>query len=83
MSGRTTGKPWEDQFLGNPLGSDIVTQLERKARAAEMASWKEKTAAMVKASRALKAGESGAAETYKAAANCKACHTAHRPEEKK
>ncbi len=49
----------------------------------EMASWKEKTAAMVKASRALKAGESGAAETYKAAANCKACHTAHRPEEKK
>ena len=49
----------------------------------EMASWKEKTAAMVKASKALKSGDAGAAEAYKNAANCKACHNAHRPEEKK
>ena len=49
----------------------------------EMASWKEKTAALVKASRALKSGDAGAVELYKNAANCKACHTAHRPEEKK
>ena len=49
----------------------------------EMASWKEKTGALVKASLALKAGEAGAVDLYKNAANCKACHTAHRPEEKK
>jgi len=49
----------------------------------EMASWKEKTGALVKASKALKAGESGAVELYKNASNCKACHSAHKPEEKK
>jgi hypothetical protein len=49
----------------------------------EMSSWREKTAAMVKAARALKAGDSGAAQAYKNAANCKACHTAHRPPEEK
>ena len=49
----------------------------------EMASWKEKTGALVKASKALKAGEAGAVELYKNAANCKACHNVHKPEEKK
>ena len=49
----------------------------------ELASWKEKTAALVKASRALKTGAPDALALYKNAANCKACHTAHRPEEKK
>lgn len=49
----------------------------------EMASWKEKTGALVKAAKALKSGETGAAEAYKNAANCKACHNAHKPEEKK
>jgi hypothetical protein len=49
----------------------------------EMASWKEKTGALVKAAKALKGGETGAAEAYKNAANCKACHNAHKPEEKK
>ena len=47
----------------------------------EMASWKEKTEALVKASRALKAGEPGAVDSYKNAANCKACHTAHKQQE--
>lgn len=49
----------------------------------EMASWKEKTAALIKASRALKSGDAGAAEAFKNAANCKACHNVHKPEEKK
>ena len=49
----------------------------------EMASWKEKASALVKASKALQAGEPGAVQTYKNAANCKACHTAHKPEQKK
>jgi cytochrome c553 len=48
----------------------------------EQASWDSKTAAMVKAARALKAGDAGAVESYKAATNCKACHTAHKPEKK-
>lgn len=49
----------------------------------ELASWKEKTGALVKAAKALNAGQAGAAEAYKNAANCKACHNAHKPEEKK
>ena len=49
----------------------------------EMASWKEKAGAMVQASRALKAGQADAAALYKNAANCKACHNVHKPEEKK
>lgn len=48
----------------------------------EMASWKEKTAKLVTAAKALKAGNAGAADLYKAAANCKACHNAHKPEDK-
>lgn len=48
----------------------------------EQASWDAKTAALVKAAKSLKAGESGAVEAYKAATNCKACHTAHKPEKK-
>lgn len=49
----------------------------------EMGSWKEKTGKLVTASKALKSGSPGAAELYKNAANCKACHNAHKPEEKK
>jgi len=46
-------------------------------------SWMTKTAALVKAADALKAGAPGAPDTFKAAANCKACHEAHKPEDKK
>jgi cytochrome c553 len=46
-------------------------------------SWQEKTAALVKASQELKAGAPNAVDHYKAAANCKACHQAHKPEDKK
>ena len=45
----------------------------------EKASWNEKTGALVKAAQALKSGEAGALDAYKKAANCKACHTAHKP----
>ena len=48
----------------------------------EQASWDAKTAALVKAAKSLKAGDSGALEAYKAATNCKACHTAHKPPQK-
>jgi len=49
----------------------------------EMGSWKEKTGKLLAASKALKAGGAGAADLYKNAANCKACHNVHKPEEKK
>jgi cytochrome c553 len=48
-----------------------------------MASWKEKTGKLVASASALKAGKPGAAEMYKAASNCKACHNEHKPEDKK
>jgi cytochrome c1 len=45
------------------------------------AGWKAKTAALVAAAEKLKQQESGAADLYKTAVNCKACHDAHRPPE--
>jgi cytochrome c553 len=46
-------------------------------------SWLAKTTALVKASQELKAGSAGAVEHYKQAANCKACHEAHKPPQDK
>lgn len=43
-------------------------------------SWDEKTAALVKAVEGLKAGAPDALTKFKEAVNCKACHTAHRPD---
>lgn len=48
----------------------------------EQSSWDAKTTALVKAAQALKSGGTGAVEAYKAATNCKACHSAHKPEQK-
>lgn len=46
----------------------------------EMASWKEKTAALIKAGDLLaKNGKAGGA-ALKKASNCKACHSVHKPE---
>jgi cytochrome c553 len=49
----------------------------------DKASWEQKTAALLKAARDLKAGKSDAVAEYKQAANCKACHTEHKPDDKK
>lgn len=46
----------------------------------DMASWKEKTGKLLAASMALQKGEAGAAERYKEAVNCKACHSVHKPD---
>lgn len=43
-------------------------------------SWQEKTTALLDAAKALEAGKTGALEQYKAAVNCKACHSAHKPD---
>jgi hypothetical protein len=45
----------------------------------EKASWTDKSTALLKAAKALKAGEEGALESYKKAVNCRACHSQHRP----
>ena len=44
------------------------------------ASWKEKTSALLASAESLQKGEAGGAAKYKEAVNCKACHTAHKPD---
>lgn len=46
----------------------------------DAASWKEKTSKLLAAAQALEKGAPDAAAKYKEAVNCKACHTAHKPE---
>jgi hypothetical protein len=46
----------------------------------DKASWDEKSKAVLAAAKALKAGEAGAADRFKQAVNCKACHSVHKPE---
>lgn len=43
------------------------------------AAWKKKTGAVVEALKALEAKKPGAADAFKAATNCKACHSEHKP----
>ena len=43
-------------------------------------SWDAKTGALVKAAEALNKGTPNAKAQLKTAANCKACHTAHKPD---
>lgn len=45
-------------------------------------SWHAKTAALLKSAKDLQAGKPGALEAYKHAADCKACHTEHKPPQK-
>ena len=49
----------------------------------DKASWEHKTTALLAAAKDLKAGKPNALQTYKEASNCKACHMAHKPEDKK
>jgi hypothetical protein len=44
----------------------------------EAGSWDEKTTALVKAAEEVLAGKEGAGDKLKAAANCAACHKAHK-----
>lgn len=46
----------------------------------DAASWKEKSTALAKAGKDLAAGKPGALEAWKSASNCKACHSAHKPD---
>jgi cytochrome c556 len=44
------------------------------------ASWKEKTSKLYAAAQALEKGAPDAAAKYKAALDCKACHSVHKPD---
>ena len=44
------------------------------------ASWKEKTSKLLAVTQALQKGAPDAVAQYKAAVNCKACHSVHKPE---
>lgn len=46
----------------------------------ELASWKEKAGKLLAAATELQQGKAGAAEKYKEAVNCKACHSVHKPD---
>jgi len=46
----------------------------------DLASWKEKSTALAQAGQALAAGKPGALDQWKAASNCKACHSVHKPD---
>ena len=48
-------------------------------QAGELASWKEKTAAVISAVKDLQAHKENAGAVFKEAVNCKACHSLHRP----
>ncbi|MFM8419468.1 MAG: hypothetical protein ACKOEQ_05010 [Verrucomicrobiota bacterium] len=45
----------------------------------DLQSWTEKTTALHAAAKALAAGSPGAADQWKSAVNCKACHSVHKP----
>lgn len=45
----------------------------------DAASWAEKTKALATAASDVAAGKPGALDTLKGAANCKACHSVHKP----
>ncbi|MBI1840274.1 MAG: hypothetical protein HYR88_05410 [Verrucomicrobia bacterium] len=62
------------------LVAGYKTLASAKPPRGDEASWKEKTAKLLAACQALEKGEEGAAAKYKEALNCKACHSAHKPE---
>lgn len=51
----------------------------QKPPVGDEAAWKKKTGAVIEALKALEGHKPGAAEAFKTAVNCKACHTDHKP----
>lgn len=49
----------------------------------DKAAWEKKANALLKATKSLQKGEPGGLEAYQQAVNCKACHSEHKPEQKK
>lgn len=68
----------KEELKGLVEGYKILAK--EKAPKGDAASWKEKTTKLLAASEALQKGAPDAAAQYKEAVNCKACHTAHKPD---
>ena len=73
----TTGKASKEEL--QTLAAYYKEMSELEPPKGDKASWKTKTMALVTASEAMVKGEAGAVDKLKAASNCRACHTAHRP----
>ena len=56
------------------------SMLGTKAPKGDEASWKEKTTKLYAAAQGLEKGGAEAIAKYKDAVNCKACHSAHKPD---
>ena len=57
--------------------------LDCKPPRGEQAAFKEKTAKLIAATEEVLAKKEGASANYRAAVNCKACHSEHKPEDEK
>jgi hypothetical protein len=66
----------EDLKLMAELTHDLPLNKPEKG---DMASWTEKSTALAAAADALAKG-TGSVDAFKSAANCKACHSVHKPE---
>jgi len=73
----TQGKGTQDDFKRL---SELADELAKnKPTKGDAASWKEKTSALKAAAKSLVQGTPGALDAVKAASNCKACHSVHKP----
>ena len=74
----TEGKATPDEL--KKLVAGYKTMCAAKPPKGDDASWKEKTTKLLAAAQDLQKGKEGAADKYKEAVNCKACHSVHKPD---
>lgn len=74
----TEGHATPEQLKKLIAGYKYMTTI--KPTKGDEASWKEKTGKLLAAAQALEKGGADAQAKYKEALNCKACHTAHKPD---
>ncbi len=72
------GKASKDELAKLVAGYKAMTTA--KPPKGDEASWKEKTGKVLEAAIALEKGAADGAAKYKEAVNCKACHSAHKPD---
>lgn len=68
-----------DEKLIKKFLADYEFMATQKAPVGDDAAFKKKVAAVIAALKGIEAKKPGAVEEFKAAANCKACHTDHKP----
>ncbi|NOS72303.1 MAG: hypothetical protein HOP33_20560 [Verrucomicrobia bacterium] len=72
------GKATTEEIKKLVAGYKVLTTA--KPPKGDAASWKEKTGKLLAAAESLEKGEADATKKYKEAVNCKACHSAHKPD---